>query len=175
MKKATKIILKSVSTMIVALIVVFAFLLVGVRIFDVQIYSVLSGSMEPTYKVGSVIYVKDINTSELKEKDPITFQLTNNTVATHRIVDIQEDENGNKLFQTKGDANDKVDEKLVKESEIIGKPIFTIPYLGYIAHFMQTKQGMITTIGIAIALIIIVMVIDMITDDKKNKKEKEEA
>ena len=149
MKKATKIILKSVSTLIVALIVVFAFLLVGVRIFDVQIYSVLSGSMEPTYKVGSVIYVKDVN--------------------------IQEDEMGNKLFQTKGDANDKVDERLVKESEIIGKPIFTIPYLGYIAHFMQTKHGMVTTIGIAIALIIIVMAIDMITDDKKNKKEIEEA
>lgn len=173
MNKATKIILKSASTMIVALIVVFAFLLVGVRIFGVQIYSVLSGSMEPTYKVGSLIYVKEVDVDELKEKDPITFQLTDSTIATHRIVDIQEDENGNRLFQTKGDANDKVDERLVKESEIIGKPFFTIPYLGYVAHFMQTKHGMFITIGIAIVLIIVVMAIDMLVDDKKKKEIKD--
>lgn len=171
MNKATKIILKTISTSIVALIVVFAFLLVGVRIFNVQIYTVLSGSMEPTYKVGSLIYVKEVDTNELKEKDPITFQLTNKTIATHRIVDIQEDEKGNRLFQTKGDANQKVDERLVEESEIIGKPIFTIPLLGYVAHFMQTQYGLYITIGVAISLIIIVMIIDSIVDDKKKKEQ----
>ena len=171
MNKATKIILKTISTSIVALIVVFAFLLVGVRIFNVQIYTVLSGSMEPTYKVGSLIYVKEVDTNELKENDPITFQLTNKTIATHRIVDVQEDEKGNRLFQTKGDANQKVDERLVEESEIIGKPIFTIPLLGYVAHFMQTQHGLYITIGVAISLIIIVMIIDSIVDDKKKKEQ----
>jgi len=169
--KATKIFLKSVSTIIVALIVVFAFLLVGVRVFDVKIYSVLSGSMEPTYKVGSLIYVKEVKPDDLNEKDPITFQLTDNTIATHRIVDIQEDEKGNRLFQTKGDANLKVDERLVEESEIIGKPFFTIPLLGYVAHFMQTQYGLYITLGVAISLIIIVMIIDSIVDDKKKKEQ----
>ena len=170
MNKATKIILKTISTSIVALIVVFAFLLVGVRIFNVQIYTVLSGSMEPTYKVGSLIYVKEVDTKELKEKDPITFRLTNKTIATHRIVDIQEDEKGNRLFQTKGDANQKMDERLVEEREIIGKPIFTIPLLGYVANFMQTQTGLYITIGVAISLIIIVMIIDSIVDDKDKTK-----
>lgn len=139
--------------------------------FGVEIYAVISGSMEPTYKVGSVIYVVDVEPDELKEKDSITFKLPNDIVATHRIVDIQKDENGNRLFQTKGDANDKVDERLVKETEIIGKPIFSIPLLGYLANFVQTRNGLLVTLGVGLLSIIIVNIIDGITEQKKEKEE----
>ena len=170
MNKTTKTILKTISTLIVVFVVSIAFLLVGIKLFGVQIYTVLSGSMEPTYKVGSVIYVVDVEIDELKEQDPITYRIGNDTIATHRIIDIKE-ENGKKTFQTKGDANDKPDERLVEENEIIGKPIFTIPLLGYLANFMQTKYGMLTTIGIAISLIIVVVIIDIAVDDKKKEEQ----
>lgn len=170
MNKTTKTILKTISTLIVVFVVSIAFLLVGIKLFGVQIYTVLSGSMEPTYKVGSVIYVVDVEIDELKEQDPITYRIGNDTIATHRIIDIKE-ENGKKTFQTKGDANDKPDERLVDENEIIGKPIFTIPLLGYLANFMQTKYGMLTTIGIAISLIIVVVIIDIAVDDKKKEEQ----
>lgn len=172
MNKATKIILKTISTLIVIIVITFAFLLVGIKIFGVEIYSVLSGSMEPTYKVGSVIYVKDVEPNDLKIGDPITFKLTDNTIATHRIIEIKE-ENNQKKFYTQGDANKLPDENPVLGNEIIGKPIFTIPFLGYIAHFMQTTSGMYITIGVSISLIIIVVIIDMITEEKKEKKKKE--
>ena len=170
MNKTTKTILKTISTLIVVFVVSIAFLLVGIKLFGVQIYTVLSGSMEPTYKVGSVIYVVDVEIDELKEQDPITYRIGNDTIATHRIIDIKE-ENGKKTFQTKGDANDKPDERLVDENEIIGKPIFTIPLLGYLANFMQTRYGMLTTIGIAISLIIVVVIIDIAVDDKKKEEQ----
>ena len=169
MNKTTKIILKTISTLIVVFVVSIAFLLVGIKMFGVEIYAVLSGSMEPTYKVGSLIYVVDVDINELKEQDPITFRLTDSTIATHRIINIKE-ENGKKTFQTKGDANDLPDKNPVLEDEIIGKPIFTIPLLGYIAYFMQTTSGLIITIGIGVGLIAITLFIDMITSDKKNKK-----
>lgn len=170
MNKTTRTTLKAISTLIVVFVVSFAFLLVGIKIFGIEIYAVLSGSMEPTYKVGSLIYVVNVDTDELKVKDAITFKIGNDTIATHRIIDIKE-ENGKKTFQTKGDANDKPDERLVEENEIIGKPIFTIPLLGYISKYMQTQYGMLTTLGIAIALIIVVVIIDVALDDKKKEKQ----
>lgn len=173
MNKTTKLILKTLSTLIVIIVIAFAFLLVGIKLFGVEIYTVLSGSMEPTYQVGSIIYVVDVNPDELKEKDPITFKLTDSTIATHRIIKIEE-ENNQKLFYTQGDANKHPDENPVTEKEIIGKPIFSIPYLGYLANFMQTTHGMFITLGIGLMLIIIVFVLDSLTEDKKEKKELKE-
>ena len=145
-------------------------MMVGVKLFGIQIYTVLSGSMEPEYKVGSLIYVVDTEINELKEKDVITFRITEDVIATHRIVEIV-DEGNEKKFRTQGDANDFVDEGLVDSRNIIGKPVFTIPYLGYVASFMQTLSGKMITVGVSLLLIIIIVVIDMITDDKKKKIE----
>ena len=160
--------LKCISYFIVTFVVLFAMLLVGVKLFGIQVYTVLSGSMEPTYKVGSLIYVIDIDVSDLKEKDVITFKISENVVATHRIVEIVDEGNGKK-FRTQGDANDFVDEGLVDSKNIVGKPVFTIPYLGYIASFMQTFSGKMITIGVGLLLVIVVVAIDMVTDDKKKK------
>lgn len=169
MNKITKLILKTISTLIVIVVIAFAFLLVGIRVFGVEIYSVLSGSMEPTYQVGSLIYVVEVETNELKKGDSITFKLNDNTIATHRIVEIEE-ENTQKKFYTQGDANKIRDANPVTENQIIGKPIFTIPLLGYIAYFMQTTNGMLITLGIAAALIIIVVIIDLAIEDKKREE-----
>ena len=109
--------LKCISYFIVTFVVLFAMLLVGVKLFGIQVYTVLSGSMEPTYKVGSLIYVIDIDVSDLKEKDVITFKISENVVATHRIVEIVDEGNGKK-FRTQGDANDFVDEGLVDSKNI---------------------------------------------------------
>lgn len=169
MSNITKYILKTISYTIIILVVCFAMLLVGVKIFGIQVYTVLSGSMEPEYKVGSLIYVVDVDVDELMEKDVITFKLTDNVVATHRIEKIDYDENGDRIFTTKGDANDYIDEVPVYEKYILGKPIFTIPYLGYITSFMQTFSGKLITIGISILLVIIVIIIDSVVDDKNKK------
>lgn len=166
--RGIKIILKSVSYMIIIVVVSLAILLVGVKMFGFKIYTVLSGSMEPEYRVGSLIYVVDTNINELDVGDVITFNVTNKVVATHRIVEIEDDLNGIK-FRTKGDANDFIDENYVESSNVIGTPMFMIPYLGYVASFMQTKSGKFITIGISILLIIIVIVIDSIIDNKKEK------
>ena len=165
--KFTKYVLKSLNYFIITMVVVFALLMVGVKLFEIDIYTVLSGSMEPEYKVGSLIYVVDANIDKLKENDVITFKIDKNVVATHRIVEIGIDEKNNRFFYTKGDANENRDEKVVEGKNIIGKPIFTIPYLGYVANFIQTKVGLFVVGGIGILLLVVVMFIDSITDDKK--------
>ena len=66
-----------------------------------------------------------------------------NTVATHRIVEVVPDENDSSVvrFRTKGDANDAVDGSLVHYKNVLGKPIATIPNLGYFANYIQHPPG----------------------------------
>ena len=64
-----------VTTILLVVLIILAVLLVGVRIVGFDVYTVLSGSMEPTYHTGSVIYVKDVDYTELEEGDFITFML----------------------------------------------------------------------------------------------------
>ena len=64
-----------ITTIMVAIVVVTAALLVGAKVIGFQTYSVLSGSMEPTYHTGSLIYVKKTDPQDIRVGDPITFCL----------------------------------------------------------------------------------------------------
>ena len=129
------------STIMVGIIFVFAIFLVGMRLFGFELYTVMSGSMEPEYHVGSLIYVKRVDVSTLNQGDVITFVADkDNTVITHRIADIKYD-NGELKFRTKGDANDVEDAALVHNKNVLGTPVFQIPLLGYLAFYIQRPPG----------------------------------
>ncbi len=151
------------TTVIVVAVVVFAALLIGVRLFGVGVYSVISGSMEPEYPVGSLIYVKDAEPSEIKVGDVITFVLKNETPATHRVIGIDEE---NQHFLTKGDAND-IEDAPVHFNNLIGKPVFKIPYLGYIAYYIQHPPGMYIAISIGACLLLLVFLPDLFKEKKE--------
>lgn len=159
-----------ISTIVVILVVVIAMLLVGVRIFGLRPFTVLSGSMEPTYHTGSLIYVKEVDPSEVQVGDPITFVLNEDlVVATHRVVEIDEE---NQYFYTKGDANDAVDGSPVHFNNLIGVPVFTIPGLGYVANYIQNPPGMYIAIAL-VAILLIFVVLSFFVDDEDGKKNKE--
>lgn len=143
-----------ISTILVAVIVVLAVLLAGVRVFGYTPYVVLSGSMEPTYHVGSLIYVEDVDYREIQVGDPITFVLDENlTVATHRVIAISED---GEYFTTQGDANDAPDGSPVWYKNLVGRPVFTIPYLGYFSNWITNPPGMYVA-GTAAAIFLILL------------------
>lgn len=171
MNKSIKFILKLISSLIVLIAVALAILMVGLKFVGLQIYTVVSGSMEPTYHVGSLIYVKKVDPSTLKEKDPITFRLSDDTIATHRIVEIVYEENNPKeyKFRTKGDANEDVDANLVEPNKVLGKALFTVPYLGYLATYIQSYPGNMVAICIAVSLLILVIILDMLTEEPKQE------
>ena len=92
MSKTIKRIWNWISGVLVGIVVLLAVALVGVRLIGLQPYVVLSGSMEPTYHVGSLIYVKSVDYKELKVGDPITYMVSEDTVVTHRIIEVLVDE-----------------------------------------------------------------------------------
>ena len=104
-----------------------------IGVFKYQPIAVLSGSMSPTFNRGDAVIVKKIDNSEkdsLKVGDVVQF-VNGSKYVIHRIVDETNDEYGNKLFITKGDANNANDMDTLSYENIIGKAIFVIPYIGY--------------------------------------------
>lgn len=164
-------VLNVITSVFVGMVVVLVLALVGVRLLGIQTYVVLSGSMEPTYPTGSLLYVKHIDTNELKVGDPITFMVDEDTVATHRIIEIIPDDEDSSIlrFRTQGDANNSPDGTAVHYKNVIGKPILCIPYMGYVANFVQNPPGKYLAIGAAAILIVLVFLPDLIKEDDKKE------
>ncbi len=160
-----------ITTLLVAAAVVLAVALAGVRLAGIQVYTVLSGSMEPTYHTGSVIYVKKVDYTALRVGDPITFMVDEHTVATHRIVDIiPDDEDPTVLrFVTKGDANADADAGTVHYKNIIGTPVFTVPYLGYVVNYIQHPPGTYVAIAAGAFLLMLVFLPDLFDDEPSSR------
>jgi signal peptidase len=163
----------SITSVLVALLVVFAALLVVPRFVGIDTYVVLSGSMEPVHKTGGLIYTtRNVDTDQLEVGDVITFKMSETTIATHRVIDIKND-GGTRMFQTKGDANPNPDQNLVPEQNVIGKSLFSIPYMGYAANYIQNPPGLYYAAGIGIILVLLTFISDLlIEDDSKSKSKK---
>ena len=119
---------------------------------------VLSGSMsgdaEDHIEVGDLIFVGKTEAEELEVGDVIAF-MEGKVVVTHRIIEIQRDENGVLLFTTKGDANNAQDQRPVTESNLVGIYKARIPKVGDFALFLQTPMGMVLFIGLPLLAFII--------------------
>lgn len=157
---------------LVGIVVVFAVFLMGSRLVGLQVFNVISGSMEPKYSVGDLIYVKTVNPTDIHVGDDITFVLNEELlVATHRVVAIDTE---NQFFQTKGLANATADAAPVHFNNLIGVPVFRIPLLGYVSNYIQHPPGMYVAIGFGVVLFAAVIMPDMLPK-KKEEKTSEDA
>ena len=94
--------------------------------------------------------------------------LDENTVATHRVVEVvpDEDDPSTLRFRTKGDANEAEDARLVHYKNVIGTPVFSIPYLGYATNYIQHPPGMYVAISAGAILLLLMFLPDMFPDDR---------
>lgn len=121
-----------------------------------HMYIVLSGSMAPTFDTGSVIFVKPIEVGTVKEGDVITYRGLGDSslLTTHRVVEING--SGQDIeFITKGDANDVNDPNPIPGRNLVGKVAISVPYMGYLMSFGQSKNGLLVLIVIPGVLLII--------------------
>lgn len=163
-------VLNITSTVLMVLLALLAVLIVGMRLFGLQGYMVLSGSMEPKYPTGSVIYVKKADTATLKVDDVITFRIGGGTVVTHRITEVIEG-NGIRRFRTKGDANEIADGSPVSADNVIGTPVFAVPYLGYALTYIQKPPGIYTAMAVAAGILLLIFLPSLIFDKGNHNQE----
>ena len=124
---------------------------------------VISGSMEPTLKVGGILYYKQEKIKDFKEGDILVYQL-NDIIISHRIMKILDNS-----FITKGDNSETIDINEVSEYQILGKGTsWSIPYIGYYADFIYNHKYLLV---IAAGLIFM----DILYDNKREKMKNEEV
>jgi len=117
---------------------------------------VLSGSMTPLMLPGDMIIEKSVDPSELKVGDVIAFHPPGNKsyFVTHRIISLEEGKK--RMFQTKGDANNAQDDFKVPASNVVGKLIFVIPFVGYLPDTVKhNKNILLFTVILPAGLIIL--------------------
>jgi signal peptidase I len=145
----------------------------------IKIQRVMSGSMEPALRVGSVVLSQKIDTTTLKPGDIITFNSVKEQggTITHRILRINQAQ-GVTVFTVKGDANKTADIDPVKAADIQGKVLFSIPLLGYVSVWMKTPIGFIVLVILPAAIIIISEIWNIknaLEESIKKKYEKKET
>ena len=125
---------------------------------------VLTGSMSGAIESNDVVVTRQQDSYAVG--DIITFSAEGTSV-THRIA--AADGEG---YRTKGDANEAEDGGLVHYKNVIGTPIFSIPYLGYVADYIQHPPGMYVAISAGAILLLLVFIPDIFADDKDKEQDK---
>lgn len=174
--KLVKTIINTVIFVSIIFLGLFVFFSGNRDLYGWRLLVVKSGSMEPTIKTGSLIFIK--RETDYKKGNIITYgSLTQpDSLITHRITEEVEKEDG-KYFKTKGDSNTTEDVTLAPTKDVIGKYKFSIPYLGYVIGFAKTQIGLILLIVIPVTLIIYSEILNIKREvqlllDKRKTKEK---
>lgn len=130
-----------------------------------QLYAVQTGSMEPTYPIGTILVVEPIHPEVINVGDVITFSLTGfDTVVTHRVISI--DQQGQQLF-TQGDSNDQADFAPVKFPQIKGRVSYGIPYLGHLTAGLRTIEGQLILLWLLLLTVLLLFLPDMVNKLRK--------
>lgn len=163
------------STIILVVLLAAAAVILVPMLLGYKEMAVLSGSMEPTISVGSLVYVKPIEASMLEVGDVCTYYLSDGeTFVTHRVLSI--DPNA-KTLVTQGDANDTPDGD-IQFSQVYGRADFHLPYLGIAIQNISTPVGIMTICGVVMLVILlnfIPAIIDAAEDEKKQKEQENTA
>ncbi|WP_436923962.1 signal peptidase I [Halosimplex amylolyticum] len=128
-------------------------------------YVVLSGSMEPAISSGDVVVVNEVRPAQIEEGDVITFGGSQSEpTTTHRVIGIEE-QDGERVFRTKGDNNEDADPSPVRPSSVsgrvmklplpvLGSTLFVIPYVGYVVEFAGTTVGFALLVVAPVTLLV---------------------
>lgn len=109
--------------------------------------TVLTGSMSPTYPPGTLVVVRPLPADEIGIGTPITYQLRSGepTVVTHRVIGVGYDGKGERVFATKGDANESPDAEPVRAVQVCGEVWYAVPWLGRLNILFSADQHELMT------------------------------
>ena len=159
-------ILRQIINVLTTLIIVVGGIFLGLYLFGITPYVVLSGSMEPTIETGSLCFINTHSSYDnIKEKDIIAYKLKDGTLVTHRAIEVDES-----CIITKGDSNNDDDGCSTTKSNFVGKNIFWIPKIGYIVLAFQSTKGKIIFLTFVALLFIVGLMFGENEKDKKKEK-----
>ncbi|HEY0187623.1 MAG TPA: signal peptidase I [Cellulomonas sp.] len=127
-------------------------------VLDARPLVVVSGSMEPTIPVGSLIVGRTVPASEVQVGDVVTVPRRSGTtdLVTHRVVEVRDSDaaTGARELVLRGDANDTVDATTYTVTEV-RRHLVTVPNGGYLVRTLQSTRGTVVLAGVLVAAVVL--------------------
>lgn len=167
-------IIKGITTILVVLIVLTIFLQRfsnnKLTLGGFSIYTVVTESMVPKYKVGDMLLSRRTDPDTLKVGDDVTYLGSegdfSGKIVTHQIIQI-EGEGVNKVFHTKGIAN-MIEDPPITGTQIYGKVITKLTILSLITKVIGNIYGMFFCVIVPVVILIFSVIVDVANDKKKS-------
>lgn len=141
------------------------------------VFRITTGSMEPAYKVDTLILVKKTDPAEIQVGDVIAFYSADpaleGAVNTHRVIETRGD-GVYWQYTTKGDANNAVDQYGTDSDALIGKVVASSLFLGKLARLVSNPLIFVPVILIPLLVMLIANVIHTISLAGRIAKDEEE-
>ncbi|MEZ3433495.1 MAG: signal peptidase I [Lachnospiraceae bacterium] len=136
-------------TALIVIVILLCSMLVVPGIFGIHMYNVITGSMEPAIRVGSLIYIHETAPEDIEEEDIIAFygSAGDGGIITHRVV---KNNAVSGMFRTKGDANAGEDPTPVSYDDFIGRVVLAIPHMGKVLTILTSFYGKIAAVCVII-------------------------
>lgn len=158
--------LSVLATVLLILLVAVCLPLTVPRVFGYEIYSVVSGSMEPAIMTGSLVYVQSVPPEEVQEAEIIAFHdvFDTQSIITHRVVT-----NSTVMgeFITKGDANEENDMNPIPYSHFVGKVVLSIPKAGFMAQAFTGTAGKMAAASFIVLAVLLQLLSAVLTREKE--------
>lgn len=115
-----------------------------ISFFNYRMFTVISGSMEPRYKIGDVLVAKSVEADKIKIGDTVSYLGKTggftNKVITHEVKEINKDENGKYLFHTQGLTN-VIEDPIVGEDQLYGVVVYRSIILSFFYSMIANGPG----------------------------------
>ena len=180
MKKTMKIIKNIFNVLITTFVILFVIVVClqrfsnnRISIFSYRMFTVVSGSMEPKYKIGDVLVAKEIAPSKIKVGDAISYLGKVGTfkdkVVTHQVIEIEKSDDGKYIYHTKGLSN-IIEDPIVYEDQLYGKVIYKAVLLSFIYSIISKPLGMFILVLVPIMYIIISEIIITLVEKEEKRR-----
>lgn len=160
-------------TALLGALVVLIVAVVVPRLAGATPYTVLTGSMEPTYPPGTLVVVRPVDTSAIRPGDVVTIQLRSGEpeVVTHRVVGVLVGRDGSPRWRTQGDANDVADQDLRIAEQVRGRVWYSVPHLGRASNVLSgsTRNTLTLVMAGALAVYALAMFTSAIADRRRRR------
>lgn len=127
---------------------------------------------ETNIPVGSVAYGKEIKVKELKKKDRIIYSEGSSTY----VYEITDMDASAEAYEVKDPYSKSSEAEVVTLQKSVPKVAVVVPFIGYAAIALQSKEGLIV-IGLGIVLLIILFILSELwrkDDDDDDEDDEEE-
>src|SRR5690625_2162230 len=142
-KRILKVMSSLITTVLFIVLLLTLFLVISTKasggepsLFGYQLKTVLSGSMEPEIKTGSIVGIEETKDPTAYQKgDVITFSTEEDLLITHRITEVKQD---GEVYTTKGDANNAADlDPVISDNYMGSYSVITIPFIAYVLIYIH--------------------------------------